>query len=298
MRQLRYMLILSLFLSGPSILLAAEETDKPSREKLQQELVAASGRLEAARRSAIDARLRLEELHLQRRLSSLPKVKPAPQRNSAWDRLAIELRLVEDRSRRLSDKLAPAHPEMQAVENELRTLRTQLENTPEFLSNPALDLADDLQIGQGLEEQVRDAEQELQFAESSLAQATEDHQLAMLALISAPTKADIPPESSTIATSNFRTVSIWCVVGGVCLAVLWAVGRTIRSSAPQHQASARIVRVDTPARRIVYPASNPSTHFAPNRVAATTRRNNPSQHKIVPRRRTIPARSAPQSVTA
>ena len=291
MRQLQNVLILSLIVCGPSITLAVEQAPQPSRVELQKQLVAASGRVEVARRLAMDARLRLEELNLQRRLTERPQAQNTPNRNPVWDRLAIELRVVEDRVRRLSDKLAPAHPEMQAAESELRTLKAQLESTAEFVPSTASEMTVEAEWkNQQVGEQITDAKQNLQDAESTLAQATEEHQLAMLALIARQATIEAPPEPKSPAITNFRTVSIWCIVGGACLLTLWALQQRAIPSSSSPLRSTRITRVDTPARRIVYPAANANPPIVRPRSAMTPR------PKIVPRRRNASAISGSESI--
>ena len=246
MRQLRISLVL-LLLAGACCTLWAEGLDQEAQREL------ALRELENARSAVFHARLRRAELNIERRSTEqVPSPTPAV-RNPDWDRWNAELRATESRSQRLSEKLAPAHPEILAVESELHAIRDQLEATSEFVNltppvQPESKRKDDLDLAQ----RVQLAQRDVEAAESALARAGENYQTALAFRVEKPSAT--PDSVDFVAPSGAIPGWVWPVVGGLLALACVRRGRARTdkmpiTSAPAAQSVKRLVYSTAPADR-------------------------------------------------
>ena len=271
MRQLRISLALPLIL-GVCGALFAKDLDQEAKWQ------SALRTLEAARSAVFDARLRRAELNIERRLAEQVPSPISTARNPAWDRWNAELRAAEGRSQRLSEKLAPAHPEMLAAESELQALRDQLEAMPEFLpSTPPAKLernrADELSLAR----RIQSAERDVEAAENGLAQAANNYQAILTSREEKPSA--VPATVDSVAPSTAIPGWVWPVGGGLLALMCVRRGRSRTDKIP----STSTQPVHT-VKRLVYSMA-PTDRGSPPPAAEFRLLENAGPKLIIPRRR-------------
>jgi hypothetical protein len=280
---LHAILMTGILLSGVGALADTGDSEVCERHAATRQQV------ENCRRELSAAQSRLIALQTEHRIqSALFAAKPAtpPKRNPEFERLQTAFSALELQTRKLSDRMAPAHPERIATEAELDTIRDQLAATPEFLdAGPSAELAatrspdSEISFSKG----IARAESDLHRAEQHLASALEGERraLAKLLTLSRTQPAAVvkqPAQVQKVEVVQFRNAG-WIMAGmvsAVLLLVLIASRSRVEKSPPQIP-STTALPPSPPSRRIIYSAGE-----TPAPAAFHTK---PQRNPIVPRRR-------------
>lgn len=272
------------------ILLSSTEVPvEPTVVAARERYVAARQEVDTARRDLSVAQTRLAALKAEQRLqAALAAARPAPppQRNPEFDRAQADVRMLDLQVRKLSERLAPAHPELITAEAELDAARGQLARIPEYLDRGLL-LPPEENVPAPefalIATEIEQAASNVRQAEDRLTAVLEVERQALAVLLTLP-QVEPSAQPETVATAEIvqpaeQQFSGWIMAGLVSatLLVILIASRSRADIAPPATPAEPVVPTAPPSRRLIY---SESTKPSPTANATKSRRT-----PVIPRRR-------------